>query len=56
MIINYVRVHYANFALIILMNLIHFNNILTSRLLNSLGNIRPNEMTLHVGLRVIIML
>ena len=36
MIINYVHVHYANFALIILINLTNFNNILTSRLLNSL--------------------
>ena len=36
MIINYVHVHYANFAVIILMNLTNFNNILTSRLLNSL--------------------
>ena len=35
MIINYVHVHYANFALIIVMNLTNFNNILTSRLLNS---------------------
>ena len=34
--INYVHVHYANFALIIVMNLTNFNNILTSRLLNSL--------------------
>ena len=34
--INYVHVHYANFALIILMNLTNLNNILTSRLLNSL--------------------
>ena len=30
------HVHYANFALIIVMNLTNFNNILTSRLLNSL--------------------
>ena len=34
--INYVHVHYTNFALIIVMNLTNFNNILTSRLLNSL--------------------
>ena len=34
--INYVHVHYANFALIIVMNLTNFNHILTSRLLNSL--------------------
>ena len=34
--INYVHVHYAYFALIIVMNLTNFNNILTSRLLNSL--------------------
>ena len=31
-----VHVHHANFAVIILMNLTNFNNILTSRLLNSL--------------------
>ena len=30
--INDVHVHYANFALIIVMNLTNFNNILTSRL------------------------
>ena len=36
MIINYVHVHYANCAIIILMNLTNFNNILASRLLNSL--------------------
>ena len=34
--INYVHVHYANFALIIVINLTNFNNILKSRLLNSL--------------------
>ena len=32
--INYVDVHYANFALIILMNLTNFNNILASRLVH----------------------
>ena len=35
MIINSVDVHCANFALIILMHLTNFNNILASRLLNS---------------------
>ena len=34
-----VHVHYANFAVIILMNLTNFNNILTSRLLNSLRSL-----------------